>query len=109
MTSNSQKPLAWIFSIVGLASAGFAAGLHRLVWGLYWVVAVIWCLFIWWLASQSHHGDQLMYWISALGPTLVVGIVLKIVEGVVLAIFGGVKELADAAAQTSRHPESHQK
>lgn len=105
MSHKSDHWLSWIFATVGVAGAGFAAGLHRLVWGLFWVVVVIWGLFCWWGGSKSHGDEQFMWWLLALGPALVVGFVLRIVEGIVFALLGGSKDTADPSTPSSRHNE----
>lgn len=104
MAQKGEHWLGWILATVGVAGAGFAAGLHRLVWGLFWVVAAIWWLFCWWAGSESHR-EQFMWWLLALGPTLVVGIVLRIIEGIVFALLGAFRNIADASPPSPQHNE----
>lgn len=67
--------------------------MHYLVWALFWVIAVIWMLLCYWGNSSSKPGnDEFLWWLLAIGPTVVVGIILRIVEGVAFAIFGGLSK-----------------
>lgn len=102
MSDKNDSGLAWAFSAIGLAVAGFASGLNRLVWTLYWVLALLWFAFFYHVAQSEHeaslrlaaqgahaHDDQTIYWLLGIGAPLVVAIILRIVEGVVFSIFGG--------------------
>lgn len=108
MAQQRENWLAWVLAVIGIAGAGFAARMHHLVWALFWVVAAIWMLFCYWGGSKSR-GDEFLWWVLAIGPTVVVGIILRIVEGVVLALFGGLSSLATPSESSSPHdPARHQ-
>ena len=104
MSQKGENWLAAVLATIGIAGVGFAAGLHRLVWTLFWVVAVVWVLLCWWGGSKSRN-EEVLWWLLATGPTLIVGIVLRIVEGIVLSVFGGLNKAADATAPTTRQNE----
>lgn len=81
---RNENLLAWALSIVTFAGIGFAAGLRALVWLLYSVIAILWVtLFM--NSIDSSHRDG-MFWVVLAGPPVVVGIILKIIEGVILTI-----------------------
>lgn len=99
--SKNNSVFAWLFASLGLAGAGFAAGLHRLVWLFFWVLTILWVGFFYSmiqdehsaslsLAAQGYHtkDDQTIYWIIAIGAPIVVAIILRIVEGVAIAFLG---------------------
>ena len=99
--SKNNSELAWVFAAIGLAGAGFAAGLHRLVWLLFWVLTILWVGFFYHMIQSEHSAslslaaqgvhtkdDQTIYWVIAIGAPIVVAIILRIVEGVVFALFG---------------------
>jgi len=87
--------LDWTLATIGLAGAGFAAGLHRLIWGFFCFATLAWWAFIWWGVNESKvPSDQLFFWwILALGAPLIVGFVLRLVEGIALAALKGVNQL----------------
>lgn len=108
--AKSDSGLAWALAAIGLAGAGFAAGLHRLVWSLLWVLTVLWIGFFLHMISSEHAAcmelrhtlrgyhsdcDETIYWIIAFAAPIVVGIILRIVEGVVFAFFGAHKQKQD--------------
>ena len=109
MTRKNENWLAWALATIGIVGAGFAAGMHRLVWALFWVIAAIWILLCWWYGSKSRGDELFMWWLLAIGATLVIGIVLRIVEGTVLVLFGGLQSLADSSTPTSPQDEPRQK
>lgn len=41
MAQRGENWLAAVLATIGIAGAGFVAGLHRLVWTLFWVVATV--------------------------------------------------------------------
>jgi MFS superfamily sulfate permease-like transporter len=99
--SKGNSDFAWVFAAIGLAGAGFAAGLHRLVWLLFWVLTIIWVGFFYTMIQREHtaslslaaqgiptNDDQTIYWVIAAGAPIVVAIILRIVEGVVFALVG---------------------
>ena len=96
MPQQRENWLAWVLAVIGIAGAGFAARMHHLVWALFWVVAAIWMLFCYWGGSKSG-GDEFLWWVLAIGPTVVVWNILRIVEGVVFAIFGGLSNIAGSS------------
>ena len=98
MSNRNENWLAWTLAAVGIAGAGFAAGLHRLVWGLFWAVAAIWWLLMWWYGSKNSHNDPVTWWLLALGPPLIAGFVLRLIEGIVLAFFGGLSRMTGSPA-----------
>ena len=104
MSQKGENWLAAVLATIGIAGAGFAAGLHRLVWILFWVVATVWMLLCWWAGGKSR-SEELLWWLLAIGPTLIVGIVLRIVEGIALSVFGGLKSTAGATVPASRQNE----
>ena len=106
MAQQQQHWLAWVLATIGIVGAGFAARLHRLIWALFWAVAVIWLLLCWWGGSKYHGDEQFLWWLLAIGPTVVVAIIFRIVEGVVLGVLGGLSSLADTSASTSRQDGS---
>ena len=106
MAQQQQHWLAWVLATIGVVGAGFASGLHRLVWALFWVIAIIWLLLCWWGGSKSRGDEQFMWWLLAIGPTVVVAIILRIVEGVVLGVLAGLSGLADTSASTTRQDGS---
>lgn len=85
--SKNDSGLAWVLTAIGFAGAGFAAGLHRLVWSLFWILTVLW-ITLSYLLARSSGGDEEIYWLFGIGAPIVVAAVLAIVEGVVLAILG---------------------
>ncbi len=108
MSQKHENWLAWVLATIGIAGAGFAAGMHRLVWALFWAVAAIWMLFCWWGGSKAR-SDEFFWWLLAIGPTVVIGIVLAIVEGTVLALFSGLKSLGDSSASSSQQSDARPK
>lgn len=76
--------LAWVVSIVTFAGIGYAAGLRALVWLLYSVIAFLWMALFMNSIDEPHRDG--MFWIVTVGPVIVIGIVLKIIEGVIAAI-----------------------
>ena len=92
--AKNDSGLAWALAAIGLAGAGFAAGLHRLVWSLFWEQAILWIGFFL-LYMISSDCDETIYWIIAFAGPVVVGIILRIVEGVVFAFFGIHKQKQD--------------
>lgn len=102
MPQQRQNWIAWVLVTIGIAGAGFAARLHHLVWVLFWVVAAIWLLLCWWGGSKSRGDEQFLWWLLAIGPTVVAGIILRIIEGVVLGALGGLSSLADSSTSPSR-------
>ena len=102
MAQQRENWLAWVLAVIGITGAGFAARMHHLVWALFWVIAAIWMLFCYWGGSQSR-GDEFLWWVLAIGPTVVVGIILRIVEGVVLAIFGGLSSHSGPSTSSAPH------
>jgi uncharacterized membrane protein len=104
MSKNGENWLAVALATIGIAGAGFAAGLHRLVWTLFWVVAAVWMLLCWWAGSKSPR-EELLWWLLAIGPTLIVGIVLRVVEGIARSVFGGLTSTAGATVLASRQNE----
>jgi len=108
MSPKNENWLAWVLATIGIAGAGFAVGMHRLVWALFWGVAAIWILLCWWGGSKSR-SDEVLWWLLAIGPTLIVGIVLRIVEDTVLALFSGLKSLGDPSTPTSQQSEPRSK
>ncbi len=105
--SKNNSGLSWVFAAIGLAGAGFTAGLHRLVWLLFWVPTILW-LALFYYAIQNEHAaslslaaqgypskdDQTIYWIIGIGAPIVVAIILRIVEGFVFTLFGGRKRVS---------------
>jgi hypothetical protein len=100
MSRKEESWLHWTLAAVGFVGTGFAVGLHRLVWGLFFAVAVLWCGFFWTVAVK-HHGEP-FYWLVAFGPPIVVGIVVRLIEKIVFAFFGG---LANVPASGQSSPE----
>lgn len=98
MPTKHENWLAWTLTAIGIAGAGFAAGLHRLVWGLFWVVAAIWWILIWWYGTRNSHSDPVIWWLLVLGPPAIIGLVLRLIEGIVLAFFGGLAHMSDSPA-----------
>ena len=99
--SKSNSGLAWVFAAIGLAGAGFAAGLHRLVWLLFWMLTILWVGFFYTMIQREHtaslslaaqgiptNDDQTIYWVVAAGASIVVAIILRIVEGLVFSLVG---------------------
>ncbi len=99
MSRKGESWLSWTLTTIGLVGTGFAAGLHRLVWGLFLVLAVLWCLFFL-LIADRHGGEPSLYFFVAFGPPIVVGIVVRLIEKIVFAFFGGLAN-ADPARQPS--------
>ena len=104
MPNKTNSGLSWVFAAIGLAGAGFAAGLHRFVWLLYWVLTILWLVFIYYTVEEEHaasvslaasgyagNDHQSFWWILGIGAPVVVAIILRIVEGIVLSLFGGKK------------------
>jgi hypothetical protein len=87
MAQKNENWLAWALAAFGIAGAGFAAGLHRLIWTLFWVIAAIWILLCWIGGSKERDETTvLVWWLLAIGPTLVVAILLRTLEGIVIAL-----------------------
>jgi hypothetical protein len=102
--------LNWTLVTVGLAGAGFAAGLHRFVWGLFWLATLVWWLIMGWLATEGPFArgtqtdfDVVMLWVSALGPPLLIGVVLRFVERIVFVVFGISIRETDSSVSNSRN------
>ncbi len=104
MSQKNENWFALVLATIGIAGVAFSAGMHRLVWTLFWVVAVVWMLFCWWGGSKSR-GDENLWWLLAIGPTVVVGIVIAIVEGIVFALFGGLKSVGGSFTPPSQHSD----
>jgi len=91
MSRKDENILAWTLATIGLLGAGFAAGLHRLIWGLFSLLIILWWLLIWYNASN----DIEQWWILAIlaiVPPIVIGIVVRIVEVVAVTFFGVLNE-----------------
>lgn len=74
-------------TVIGLTGLGFASGVHRLIWGLFWLLTAVW----WLLLAMIHKPNSEVGFLLLFGvvPPIVIGFLLKIVEGVVVALFGG--------------------
>jgi len=105
MSKKSQNWLSWILASLGVAGVAFAVKLHRLVWTLFLVLAVTWWLVCWWAGSKSHGDTELLWLLLAVAPTLIVAIVLRIVEGIVVAIYGVLPSATDSPPVSSLHNE----
>jgi hypothetical protein len=99
MARNDDSGLGWVLAALGLVSAGFAAGLHRLIWGLFWIIVLIWWSYLW--IATTRHGasfDSGTAWLLAIAPVVVLGLILHIVDGIVRAVFGGIRVFAEAGS-----------
>ncbi len=95
----------WTLATLGLAAAGFAAGLHRLVWGLFWFATLIWWVFVWWGHFAGHPYEDItliVMWALTLGPPLLIGVVLRLVERIVFAVLGSSIRGTDSSVSSSR-------
>ncbi len=90
MTRKDENILAWTLTILGLLGAGFAAGLHRLIWELFFFLTVLWWLLL--LLSGEQVGYHVGLWILAIAPPIVIGIVVRIVERIAVTFFGAINE-----------------
>jgi len=52
MPHKKESWLGWTLFAIGFAGAGFAAGLHRFVWGAFWGLSVVWIIF-WWFGGAN--------------------------------------------------------
>lgn len=93
MTRKDENWLAWTLATIGLLGTGFAAGLHRLIWGLFLFLVVVWWIGCWYGMENKH--DTVFWWILAIAPPIAIGFVLRIIEGIVFAFFGALNRLND--------------
>ena len=77
---RNSDALSWTLMSVGALALGFAVGLRRLIWGLFWVLAVLWCLFAF---HSSGPSPSLVEIAVAVGPPIVVALGLKFIDRVV--------------------------
>ena len=88
--------LNWTLATAGLAGAGFAAGLHRWVWSLFWITTLVWLGLCYGGARNATGAELLIWWALALGAPSFVGFALRLVEGVILAVLGSGSTNSDA-------------
>lgn len=101
MTRKGGNWLAWTLATIGLLGTGFAAGLHRLIWGLFLFLVVVWWIVCWYVGKNGH--DAALWWMLAIVPPIVIGIVLRIIEGVVFAFFGALNSLNDPIGNQAKN------
>ena len=107
MSQRNENWLVWILATIGFLGAGFAAGLHRLIWGLFWFLTALWWLLCWYVGKDGH--DTNLWWTLAIVAPVVIGFVLRIIEGIVLAFFGALSGLDESTGPQNRNSKSVQK
>lgn len=101
MTRKDENWLAWTLATIGLLGTGFAAGLHRLIWGLFLLLTVVWWIVCWYEGANNHHTG--LWWMLAIAPPIAIGFVLRIIEGIVFAFFGTLSSLDDSNGNQTKN------
>ncbi|MHB8474258.1 MAG: hypothetical protein ACYDC8_15700 [Gammaproteobacteria bacterium] len=94
MSQKNESGLAWVWAAIGLVGAGFTAGMHRLIWSFFLFLTVAWGLLCLYMAGRVP-ADSGMYVMLAIVIPVVVGFVVKIIEGVANVFFGALSKVAD--------------
>ena len=100
MSHKNENWFGWFLLTIEFSGAGFAAGLHRFVWGLFWLLSIIWVIF-WWFGGGNKAYDEFLWWLIALGAPLVAGIALRFVQGIVFSMLLGQSAIANSSANSS--------
>lgn len=95
MSRRDENWLTWTLATIGFLGTGFAAGLHRLIWGLFLFLTAVWWLFCWYGGKDGY--DTGLWWALAIAPPIAIGFVLRIIELIVLVFFGALSTLDESA------------
>ena len=102
MSRKDENWLVWTLATIGLLGSGFAAGLHRLIWGLFLFLTVVWWIGCWY-GGVHKQGNTDMWWMLAIAPPIAVGFVLRIIEGIVIAFFGALSSVDDLSGNQTKN------